>query len=197
MYLRITGGTDNRRQISDWPRYTHKGDRSHKGWYMEKEWEYERDEKIVLIIYPIIDFFHRAEWSFSQSGETMNRRQGRGLNGATIFCFDSLFIFFFSFPPPFFSCSARRNSRCVSRNAIIPDDYVEHDNIISSYDHSFATGSGFIPARQGGLHDLLSKLNRDFALTLFSAPRVTRVHACAPMETHPLPFAHPSSWLTF
>lgn len=128
----------------------------------------------------------------------MNRRQGRGLNGATIFCFDSLFIFFFSFPPPpFFSCSARRNSRCVSRNAIIPDDYVEHDNIISSYDHSFATGSGFIPARQGGLHDLLSKLNRDFALTLFSAPRVTRVHACAPMETHPLPFAHPSSWLTF
>lgn len=115
MYLRITGGTDNRRQISDWPRYTHKGDRSHKGWYMEKEWEYERDEKIVLIIYPIIDFFHRAEWSFSQSGETMNRRQGRGLNGATIFFFDSLFIFFFSFPPPPFFPVPRGEIRVAFR----------------------------------------------------------------------------------
>lgn len=125
----------------------------------------------------------------------MNRQSREGIKRGNDFFFRFFFYFYFFFLPPpplFFPVSARRNSRCVSRNAIIPDDYVEHDNIISSYDHSFATGSGFIPARQRGLHDLLSKLNRDFALTLFSASRVrvTRVHACAPMETHappPLP----------
>lgn len=197
MYLRITGGTDNRRQISDWPRYIQRGSFPQRMIYIWKRNEntrvrQERENRTNNL---------SDHWFFSIGPSREKRwtgRVGRGLNGATIFFFDSFFIFiFFSFPPPFFPVSARRNSRCVSRNAIIPDDYVEHDNIISSYDHSFATGSGFIPARQRGLHDLLSKLNRDFALTLFSASRVrvTRVHACAPMETHapsPSPSPPPS-----
>lgn len=97
MYLRITGGTDNRRQISDWPRYTQRGSFSQrmiygKGMRIRKGRENRTNN--------LSDHWFFPPGRVSQSGETMNRRQGRGLNGATIFCFDSLFIFFFSFPPP-------------------------------------------------------------------------------------------------
>lgn len=99
MYLRITGGTDNRRQISDWPRYTQRGSFSQrmiygKGMRIRKGRENRTNN--------LSDHWFFPPGRVSQSGETMNRRQGRGLNGATIFCFDSLFIFFFSFPPPLF-----------------------------------------------------------------------------------------------
>lgn len=75
----------------------------------------------------------------------------------------------------------------------------------------FATGSGFIPARQRGLHDLLSKLNRDFAfpLTPFSvrvrASCYTRacVHAngnaslSLSLSVYRSPFVYPSRKLAY
>lgn len=112
MYLRITGGTDNRRQISDWPRYTQRGSFSQrmiygKGMRIRKGRENRTNN--------LSDHWFFPPGRVSQSGETMNRRQGRGLNGATIFCFDSLFIFFFSFPPPPFFPVPRGEIRVAFR----------------------------------------------------------------------------------